>query len=74
MEFAVATVSFWESVGFDCSNWRKSNDSTQAMVHLQYAMDLVPNVASNSNVAVYNSPSDALTTLLSSAEWTVADD
>ena len=33
MKFSIATVEFWQSVGFDTTNWRKSIDGTKALVH-----------------------------------------
>ena len=33
MDFCIATVAFWQSHGFDTSNWRKSIDGTLALVH-----------------------------------------
>ena len=69
MEFCIATVEYWQSVGFDRTNWRKSVDGTKAMVHSEYAKVLV-DVENNPNVEVYLSPSREFTELLSSDEWT----
>jgi len=40
MEFSIATIIFWQSVGFDCTNWRKSVDGTKALVHAKFAATL----------------------------------
>jgi hypothetical protein len=71
MEFAIATVDFWKSVGFDTDNWRKSIDNTQAIVHLPYALTLVPSARTNKEITIYQSPSQELTDLLSSSVWQV---
>lgn len=73
MEFCIATIEYWQSVGFDCTNWRKSVDETKAMVHSEYAKVLV-NIRDNPNVEIYLSPSRELTELLSSAEWTEGEE
>ena len=41
MNFSIATVEFWQSVGFDTTNWRKSIDGTKALVHDKFARVLV---------------------------------
>lgn len=37
MKFSIATVEFWQSIGFDTTNWRKSIDGTKALVHDKFA-------------------------------------
>ena len=69
MEFCIATIEYWQSVGFDCTNWRKSVDETKAMVHSEYAKVLV-DIRDNPNVEIYLSPSMEFTELLNSDEWT----
>lgn len=69
MEFCIATVAFWESRGFDCTNWRKSVDGTKAMVHIGHARILVPDVRENLQVQIYVSPSPEFAELLGSSEW-----
>ena len=48
MKFSIATIVFWNSVGFDTDNWRTSTDGLKALVHSRYAEKLVdltnPNV------------------------------
>ena len=73
MEFCIATIEYWESVGFDCTNWRKSVDGSKAMVHSEYAKVLV-DVENNPNVEIYLSPSREFTELLNSDEWTEGEE
>ena len=40
MKFSIATIEFWQSVGFDVSNWRKSIDGTKALCHTKYGIAL----------------------------------
>ncbi len=73
MEFCIATVAYWQSVGFDCTNWRKSVDGTKTMVHSEYARVLV-DVKDNPNIATYLAPSLEFTELLNSPEWTEVEE
>ena len=73
MEFCIATIEYWQSIGFDCTNWRKSVDETKAMVHSEYAKVLV-NIRDNPNVEIYLYPSREFTELLNSDEWTEKDE
>ena len=41
MNFSIATIEFWQSIGFDTTHWRKSTDGTKALVHDKFAMALV---------------------------------
>ena len=69
MEFCIASVAFWQSCGFDVSNWRKSVDGTLALVHRAYAEVLVPDIGELDEVQVYRSPSAELDGVLGSEEW-----
>jgi len=69
MDFCIASVAFWQSHGFDTSSWRKSTDSTLALVHRAYAEVLVPDIEELDEVQVYRSPSAELDGVLNSAEW-----
>jgi len=71
MQFCIATVQHWQSCGFDCINWRKSTDGTQAIVHIEYAQTLIPNIEADVNVQIYACPSDALNVLMNGTEWLV---
>ena len=70
MDFCIATVAFWQSCGFDTSNWRKSIDGTLALVHRTYAEVLVPDIAENEAVTVYRAPSAELDGVLGGEMWT----
>ena len=70
MEFCIATVAFWQSHGFDTSNWRKSIDGTLALVHKTYAAVLVPDIGELDEVQVYRSPSAELDGVLGGEMWT----
>jgi hypothetical protein len=69
MDFCIATVAFWQSHGFDTSNWRKSIDGTLALVHRTYAEVLVPDIGELDEVQVYRSPSAELDGVLGGVEW-----
>lgn len=69
MKFAIATVAFWEALGYDTANWRKSNDGNQAITELKYAEILGVNLAENQEVKIYFGDNPELIRLLESAEW-----
>lgn len=69
MKFCIASVSYWQEHGFDCTDWRKSVDGIKAIVHEEYALTLIPNIEADSNVQIYTCPSNELDTLLNSSEW-----
>ena len=56
MKFSIATVEFWQSVGFDTTNWRKSIDGTKALVHDKFARVLVD--LNNENVVTLDADSE----------------
>ncbi len=70
MKFAIATVEFWRSVGFDTTKWRKSIDETLALVHLQYAKVLVDDIKNNENIEIYDAHDTKFINLLKSEIWT----
>lgn len=41
MNFSISTIQFWESVGFNTENWRKSTNGLKALCHSKYAETLV---------------------------------
>lgn len=41
MKFSIATIQFWESIGFDTEHWRKSTDNLKAICHSKFAETLV---------------------------------
>lgn len=69
MKFAIATVAFWEALGYDTANWRKSNDGNQAITELKYAEILGVNLRENPEVKIYFGDNPELIRLLESAEW-----
>lgn len=69
MKFAIATVAFWEALGYDTANWRKSNDGNQAITELKYAEILGVNLAENPKVKIYFGDNPELIRLLESTEW-----
>lgn len=73
MDFCIASVSFWQSHGFDCTSWRKSIDGTMALVHRAYAEVLVPDIAELDEVQVYRSPSAELDGVLGGEMWSVPE-
>lgn len=70
MEFCIATTAYWQSIGFDTTNWRKSVDSTKAIVHCEYACILC-DCKNNPNMQMYQYPSKELDDILTSPEWAV---
>lgn len=68
MKFCIATIAFWQSVGFDTEQWRKSNDGTKALVHDKFAKALVADVDTNENVLTLDVDSQEFNDLLQ-AEW-----
>lgn len=57
MNFCIAAVEYWESVGFNTENWRKSINGEKALCHDKFAMALV-NINGNTNVTTLNIDSD----------------
>ena len=68
MKFCIATIAYWNLVGFDTEHWRQSNDGLKALVHDKFARTLVPNVDENENVQVYDIDSQEFRDLLQT-EW-----
>ncbi len=53
MNFCIATINYWHSVGFGTSDWRHSTDGLKAICHEKFSQALVE-VENNSNVKTYN--------------------
>lgn len=68
MKFCIATIAYWNLVGFDTEYWRQSNDGLKALVHDKFARTLVPDADNNENVQVYDIDSQEFKDLLQ-AEW-----
>ena len=66
MEFAVAETSYFESLGFDTTHWRKSLDGTQSVVHY----DTVQFLADESQITLYRHDDKAFKDVMMSKEWT----
>ncbi|MTD30149.1 hypothetical protein [Planomicrobium sp. YIM 101495] len=58
MKFCIATIAYWQSVGFDTSNWRTSINGTKAMCHDKFARTLV-DLDGNPEVETYDIDSPA---------------
>ena len=69
MNFCISTVAYFESLGFDTTEWRKSTDGTKAIAHDRFIKILVPNYSTDINIQTLVCPSDELDALLSSEEW-----
>ena len=69
MEFAIATCELWSEYGYNIKRWRKSVDGTKALVHLEYAEILVPDIASDPEIVVYSYFDPEFEVLLNSPEW-----
>lgn len=69
MEFCIATVVFWHSVGFDTGTWRKNANGTKAIAHREVVEILVPNIETVSQIKTYGSASHSFRELLKSPEW-----
>jgi hypothetical protein len=69
MKFCIGTVEYFESIGFDTSDWRKSTDGTKVIAHENFVKILIPNPENDANLTIYNCPSDELNEILNSTEW-----
>lgn len=70
MKFVIATITYFNNIGFDTADWRKSIDGTKAIVHENFVKVLLPSVETDINVQVLTCPSAELDALLNSEEWT----
>ena len=66
MKFAIGKVSYYESLGFNTENWRKSIDGTQAIVHAEFAEVL----CEDDKIDIYDFQDETFKELMSSPEWT----
>lgn len=67
MRFCIASVEYFNSIGFDTTDWRKSVDNTKAIVHENFVKVLIPE--GDVNLTYYFYPSVELDTILNSPEW-----
>lgn len=68
MIFCIGLVEYFNSIGFDTTDWRKSVDGTKAIVHENFVKVLIPE--GDANLTYYAYPSVELDDLLNSPEWT----
>lgn len=68
MWFAVATLRYWKSRGFNTENWRVSytyeGDDRLALVHEKYAEALCGSLEDDSNVKSYDVDTDEFSQLI----------
>ena len=69
MKFCIATLTYWESIGFDTTDWRKSIDGTKAIAHDRFIKILIPSYLSDPSITTLMCPSVELDALLASPEW-----
>lgn len=73
MKFCIATVAFWQSIGFDTEYWRTSTDGTKALCHSKFASTLV-NIDGNPNISTYDIDSEAFQQILADEFTAPAED
>lgn len=66
MNFAIGNTEYYDSLGFDTTNWRKSLDGTLAVVHY----DTIQFLADESEVTLYRHDDKAFKDVMMSEEWT----
>jgi hypothetical protein len=54
MRFCISTIDFWNSIGFNVSNWRKSSNGLKALCHDKFAEVLIENIEDNEDIEIYN--------------------
>ena len=70
MKFCIANTSYWESIGYNPTHWRKSINGAKALCHLEYGEILAKKLEGNDNVQIYDNADSDFQKLLKSAEWT----
>ncbi|MGW7931890.1 hypothetical protein ACWEWU_09550 [Staphylococcus xylosus] len=68
MKFVIASVNFFEGIGYNTTHWRKSVNQQKAIVHLDYAVILAKNLKDNTKVQILDA-TEAYE-LMKSPEWT----
>lgn len=71
MRFCIALVSYWNSIGFDTTNWRKTNDGLRAVAHYEYIKMLHPNADSDLNIQIFFAGGADLDKVLTENQWMV---
>lgn len=64
MKFAIASLEYWNALGYDTTHWRKSVDGTLAMCHYNFAV-----LADENEIEVYDVASQEFKDLLASEVW-----
>ena len=71
MKFCIANTSYWESIGYNPTHWRKSIDGTKALCHLQFAEVLSEkDIEDDNNITIFDMQDEEFKRLLNSPEWT----
>jgi hypothetical protein len=52
MKFCISKITNWSDIGFDTTNWRKSQDGLYAIVHYEYAKLLKPDIDTDMNIQI----------------------
>lgn len=52
MRFCIALISYWQSISFDTTNWRKSSDGLYALAHYEFIKLLKPDVDTDLNIQI----------------------
>ena len=73
MNFCIATMEYFNTLGFDTTDWRKSINGTKAIAHDRFVKILVPNYSTDVNITTLQCPSVELDTILNSEEWTISE-
>ena len=73
INFCISEISYFNSLGFNTTDWRKSTDGTKAIAHDRFIKILVPEYLSDTNIIIYQCPSVELDTILNSEEWTISE-
>ena len=66
MKFAIGSLEYFNSLGFNTEHWRKSVDGTLAMVHYDFAKVL----CDDSQLEIYQHDSQEFEAILNSEAWT----
>ena len=74
MNFCISEISYFNSLGFDTTDWRKSIDGTKAIVHDRFIKILAPNYLIDVNITTYQCPSIELDEVLNSINWKTVEE
>jgi hypothetical protein len=71
MYFCIGTVMYFNSIGFNTTDWRHSVDGTKVIVHDKFIKVLIPNYVTDTSISVFACPSEELDSILNSEEWKI---